>query len=75
MTADTSEKAKILRISASWRRLFNANIFRDKELPKYSTKEVAAADIILDALEYLNSIGRKDIEELLRDRLENLEEK
>ena len=74
MTCDTSEKAKILRISSSWRRLLTATGWRDKQLPRYTEKEVAAADIILDCIEYLNSIGRKDIETLLRDRLENLEE-
>ena len=73
MTCDTSEKAKVLRISSSWRKLNMADKLPSKDLPKYTEKEVAAADIILDTLEYLKSIGKKDIEGLLRDRIENLE--
>lgn len=57
-------------ISREWRNLCNATSFKSENLPDFSEKEEGAAEVIIAALTYLQRIGCKDIEKLLRDTLE-----
>ena len=55
----SSAKAIIVAISAEWRELCN----------KYSEQEEEAADVIIASLTYLQKIGCKDIEQLIKDKI------
>lgn len=66
----TSGRAIIMAISAEWRELMEATKYRSEHLPKYSQREEEAADVIISTLTYLKRIGCKDIEQLIKDKVE-----
>lgn len=66
---NSSPWAIITAISAEWRELCNASEYRSLHIPKYSEQEEEAADIIIASLTYLQKIGCRDIEQLIRDKI------
>ena len=56
-------------ISREWRELCKATAFKSANTPEWSEKEEGAAKVILASLTYLQRIGCKDIEQLLRATL------
>lgn len=67
---DSSRRAFIMAISAEWRELLTATKFRSRHLPDYSEQEEEAADIIISTLTYLERIDCKNIEKLIKDKIE-----
>ena len=69
ITSDSSHRGLMKTISVKWRNLWNASPEqRSENLPKWSYCEETAADIIVGALTYLQSIGCKNIEQLIKDK-------
>lgn len=66
---DSSIRALVVAISSEWRELCNASEYRSMHVPKYSEQEEKAADIIIASLTYLQKIGCRDIEQLIRDKI------
>lgn len=61
-------------ISRAWRDLHSlGSNYQSDILPEWSEREVAAADILMATLTYLQRIGCKDIERLLRDCMKRQE--
>ena len=48
-----------------------ASTFKSSNLPDWSEKEEGASEVIIAALTYLQRIGCRDIERLLRETLEH----
>ncbi len=70
ITPLSSPTTSLYDISRSWRELCGATSFMSADLDGWNEKEEGAADVIIAALTYLQRIGCKDIEKLLRDALE-----
>lgn len=70
ITPLTSPSVSLHNISRKWRALYRATTFKSVSLPNWSEKEEGAAEVIIAALIYLQRIGCKDIESLLRETLE-----
>ena len=70
ITPLSSPTTTLYDISRCWRELCDATSFRSVNLEGWNEKEEGTADVIIAALTYLQSIGCKDIEKLLRDALE-----
>lgn len=66
----TSRHAIIVAISVEWRKLLNASKYRSEHLSNYSEQEEEAASIIISTLIYLKRIGCKNIEQLIKDKIE-----
>lgn len=66
----TSGKAYMCHISTEWRELVASTSYKSEHLPQYSEHEEEAADVIICTLTYLERIGCKDIEQLIRDKIE-----
>lgn len=66
---NSSPRAIILAISAEWRELYEASEYRSLHIPKYSEQEEEAADVIIASLTYLQKIGCRDIEQLIKDKI------
>lgn len=69
ITPKSSSRPLLYEISRNWRKLLDATTFPG-ETEKWSEKEEAASEVILSALAYLQRIGCKNIEQLLRDTIE-----
>lgn len=70
ITPLSSPTVSLHDISREWRELCKATAFKSPNLKEWSEKEEGAAEVIIAALTYLQRIGCKDIEKLLRDTLE-----
>ena len=70
ITTLSSPTTTLYDISRSWRELCDATSFMSASPDGWNEKEEGAADVIIAALTYLQRIGCKDIEKLLRDALE-----
>lgn len=71
ITVHSSHKGLCIGISAEWRELFDAGKHeRSVHIPQYSAREEEAADVIIATLTYLKSIGCKNIEQLIKDKVE-----
>lgn len=66
----SSSRAIIMHMSSEWRELCRATKYRSDHMPKYSEQEEEAADVIITALTFLCKIGCKDIERLIKDKVE-----
>lgn len=67
ITADSSARPFLYDISRNWRKLLDSTNYKDGE---WTEKERAASAVILSAITYLQRLGCKDIERLLKDTLE-----
>ena len=70
ITPLSSSRTSLYDISREWRVLLDATSFPSENLPKWSEKEEAAAEVLIATLTYLQRIGCTNIEQLLRDAIE-----
>jgi len=70
ITPLSSSRISLYDISRMWRVLLDATSFPSGNLPEWSEKEEAAAEVLIATLTYLQRIGCKNIEQLLRDAIE-----
>lgn len=69
ITTTSSPRSMLYDISRKWRKLCNAPVVpASKE--QWSRREEAAAGVIVATLTYLQRIGCKDIERLLKETIE-----
>jgi hypothetical protein len=71
ITEASSPRVSLYDISRRWRELYDATAFRSLSVKGWTEKEVAAAQVIIASLTFLERIGCKNVEELLRDTLEH----
>lgn len=57
-------------ISRNWRELLDATNFKSLNNGEWSEKEELASEVIISAITYLQRIGCKNIEKLLKDTIE-----
>ena len=70
ITENSSAQPLLYDISRHWRLLVDATPFKCDTLPEWSEKEKAASEVIISAVTYLRRIGCKNIEQLLKDTIE-----
>lgn len=69
ITPESSPRPLLYDISRDWRELLDATPFISGQGP-WSEREAAAGGVIISAVTYLQRIGCKNIEQLLRDTME-----
>lgn len=67
----TSASVSLYDISRDWRRLHKATDFKSDSFEGWSEKEECAANLIISTLVYLRRIKCRDVEKLLREKLDN----
>lgn len=67
ITADSSPQTLLYGISREWRGLLAATDYPCEKQPGWSEKEVGASEVITATLAYLQHLGCRDIEQLIRD--------
>ena len=70
ITPTSSAQPLLYDISRNWRKLLDATNFPENETSEWSEKEEAAGEVIISAVTYLQRIGCKNIEKLLKDTIE-----
>lgn len=70
ITPLSSSRTSLYDISRQWRELLDATSFPSENLPEWSEKEESAAEVMIATLTYLQRIGCRNIEQLLRDAIE-----
>lgn len=71
ITSNSSPSTLLYDISRNWRVLLNATCFPGGcPSGQWSEREEAACEVIISAVAYLQRIGCKNIEQLLKDTLE-----
>lgn len=71
ITPTSSARESLFEISRYWRRLCDATAFKLAAERKWSEREEMAAGVIVSAVTYLRRIGCKNIEQLLKDTINN----
>lgn len=71
ITEASSPRVSIYDISRRWRELYDATGFQSPSVEGWTEKEVAAAQVIIASLTFLERIGCKNVEQLLRETLEH----
>ena len=67
---NSSSRSLLYDISRSWRVLLDASCFHSGNPGPWSEREDAAAEVIISTITYLQRIGCKNIEQLLKDTIE-----
>lgn len=70
ITHDSSAQPLLYDISRNWRKLLDATSFKSDDSGAWSEKEEAAGDVIISTVAYLQRIGCRNIEQLLRETIE-----
>lgn len=70
MNEHTSRKAFSIRVEAVWRKFDSALKSKNCGLPQYTDDEILAAEMIIYLVAYLKRFGCKDIERLIKDKIE-----
>lgn len=70
ITPNSSAQPLLYDISRNWRKLLDATNFKSDNPGDWSEKEESASEVIVSTLTYLQRIGCKDIEQLLKDTIE-----
>lgn len=70
ITSNSSARPLFYDISRNWRELLDASSFQSDNPGPWSEKEEAAAEVMISTLTYLQRIGCKNIEQLLKDTIE-----
>lgn len=68
ITPLSSPTVSLYDISTHWRSLADATKFKSANLPQWSEREYEAAGVIIATMTYLQRIGCRDIEKLIKDR-------
>lgn len=71
ITEASSPRTSMFEISRKWRALRKATNFQSQSAKGYSEKEVAAAEVIIASLTFIERIGCKNVEQLLKQTLEH----
>lgn len=71
ITPLSSPTVSLYDISATWRSLVDATKFKSANIPEWSEQEEEAAGVIIATITYLQRIGCKDIEQLIKDKFED----
>lgn len=69
ITSQSPPRCSIYDISRCWRELLDATGSANQDMPQWSEKEAAAAEVMVATLAYLHHIGCRNIEQLLRDTI------
>lgn len=69
ITVHSSHRGLAIGISAEWRELMDAADRPSPHIGGWSEREEEAADIIISAVTYLECIGCRDIEQLIKDKV------
>lgn len=72
ITDNSSARPLLYDISRNWRSLMDATSYKSETLPEWSEKEESASEVIISAVTYLQRIGCRNIEQLLKDTIELL---
>ena len=70
ITPDSSARTFLYDISRNWRTLLDASGFSSDNPGSWSDKEEAACEVMISAMAYLQRIGCRNIEQLLKDTVE-----
>lgn len=70
ITENSSARPLLYDISRHWRELLDATCFSSPNTGPWSEREEAAAEVIISAITYLQRIGCRNIEMLLKDTIE-----
>lgn len=70
ITDNSSARPLLYDISRHWRELAEATDYKSDTMPDWSEREEAAGNVIISAMTYLNRIGCRNIEQLLKDTIE-----
>lgn len=70
ITSNSSARPLLYDISRNWRALLDATRFKSGNPGQWSEREEAACEVIISALSYLQRIGCRNIEKLLKDTIE-----
>ena len=70
ITPNSSPRPLLYDISRSWRELCDASCFRSDNPGPWSEREDSAAEVIISTITYLQRIGCKNIEQLIKDTIE-----
>lgn len=73
ITSNSSARLLLYDISRNWRELLDASGFRSDNPGTWSEREESAAEVMISAMTYLQRIGCKNIEQLLKDTIERHE--
>ena len=70
ITSNSSARPLLYDISRNLRALLDATRFKSDNPGQWSEREEAACEVIISALSYLQRIGCRNIEKLLKDTIE-----
>ena len=70
ISPNSSATPLLYDISRNWRDLLEATSFKSLNDGEWSEKEELASEVIISAITYLQRIGCKNIEQLLKDTIE-----
>lgn len=70
ITPNSSATPLLYDISRNWRTLVDATSYKSENMPEWSEKEELASEVIISAVTYLQRLGCKNIEQLLKDTIE-----
>lgn len=70
ITSNTSPRTSLYDISRHWRELLDASGYKSGNAGPWNEKEEAAAEVMISTMTYLQRIGCKNIEQLLKDTIE-----
>ncbi len=70
ISPNSSARPLLYDISRNWRKLLDATNFKSDNSGEWSEKEESASEVIISTLTYLQRIGCKNIEQLLKDTIE-----
>lgn len=71
ITSLTSFRKFLYDVSRDWRKQVSSGKLKSKELSKYSERQIAGADVIIDQVLCLRRDGCENIEQLVKDRMRN----
>lgn len=70
ITENSSARPLLYDISRNWRSLLDSTGFSSGNPEKWSEREEAACEVMISAMTYLQRIGCRNIEQLLKDMIE-----
>ena len=70
ITTNSSARSLLYDISRHWRCLLDASGFSSDNPGSWSDREEAACEVMVSAMAYLQRIGCRNIEQLLKDTIE-----
>jgi hypothetical protein len=71
ITPLSSPTVSLYDISRNWRSLVDASKYKSADIPEWSEREEEAAGVIIATITYLQRIGCRNIEQLIKDKFED----